>query len=135
MRALLWPESSLEEQVGEADALLASGMSGTLPAVIFVAQDAAGALTGFVEVGLRSRADGCDTTHPVGFIEGWYVRESARGRGVGRELMGAAEEWCRTQRCRELASDAPIDNDGSHRAHQALGFEAVDRCVHFRKPL
>jgi aminoglycoside 6'-N-acetyltransferase I len=135
MRVLLWPESSLEEQISEADALLSTGMSGTLPAAIFVSQDADGTLTGFVEVGLRSHADGCDTARPVGFIEGWYVREGDRGIGVGRELMRAAEEWCRKQRCSELASDALIDNQSSQIAHQALGFEVVDRCVHFRKSL
>lgn len=135
MRVLLWPESSLEEQLEETDALQTTGMSGTLPAAIYVSQDADGALTGFLEVGLRSHADGCDTARPVGFIEGWFVREEARGRGEGRQLLLAAEEWCRTQRCRELASDALIDNEGSQSAHRALGFEVVDRCVHFRKPL
>ena len=135
MRLLLWPESSLDEQLGEADSLLATGTSGTLPAAIFVSQDADGRLTGFLEVGLRSHADGCDTARPVGFVEGWFVREEARGRGVGRELLLAAEEWCRTQRCRELASDALIDDEGSQSAHRALGFEVVDRCVHFRKSL
>ena len=135
MRALLWPETSLEEQLREADGLLSTGTRGTLPAAIFVSQDAEGALTGFVEVGLRSHADGCDTARPVGFIEGWFVREHARGRGVGRRLLLAAEEWCRTQRCRELASNALIDNEGSQSAHRALGFQVVDRCVHFRKSL
>jgi hypothetical protein len=28
-----------------------------------------------------------------------------------------------------------IDNEGSQRAHEALGFDVVDRCVHFRKGL
>lgn len=135
MRVLLWPESSVEEQLGEADSLLATGMSGTLPAAIFVSQDTDGKLTGFLEVGLRSHADGCDTVRPVGFVEGWFVREEARGCGAGRELMQAAEEWCRKHRCSELASDALIDNQGSQVAHQALGFEVVDRCVHFRKTL
>lgn len=135
MRAILWPESSLEEQFSEVDSLLATGMSGTLPAAIFVSQGPDGKLTGFLEVGLRSHADGCDTSRPVGFIEGWFVHKEARGRGAGRELMLAAEEWCRKQRCSEMASDALIDNEGSQSAHQALGFEVVDRCVHFRKSL
>ena len=135
MRVLLWPEGSLEEQLSEVDSLLSTGRSGTLPAAIFISQDADGVSTGFLEVGLRSHADGCDTQRPVGFIEGWYVREAVRGQGVGRELMRAAEEWCRAQRCRELGSDALIDNEGSQAAHQALGFEVVDRCVHFRKAL
>jgi hypothetical protein len=28
-----------------------------------------------------------------------------------------------------------IDDERSQHAHQALGFEAFDRCVHFRKTL
>lgn len=135
MRLLLWPESSHEEQLGDVDKVLATRMSGTLPAVIFVSEDADGALNGFLELGLRSHADGCDTARPVGFIEGWFVREEARGCGVGRQLMRAAEEWCHQRHCLEMASDALIDNHGSQLAHSALGFEVVDRCVHFRKPL
>lgn len=135
MRLLLWPESSLEDQLNELDCLLSTGMSGTLPAVVLVAEDADGSLAGFIEVGLRSHADGCDTAHPVGFVEGWFVRQDARGCGVGRELMRAAEDWCRDKGCVELASDALVENQGSQSAHRALGFEVVDRCVHFRKPL
>jgi aminoglycoside 6'-N-acetyltransferase I len=36
---------------------------------------------------------------------------------------------------RELASDTWLDNAGSQHAHEALGFEVVDRCVHYRKAL
>jgi hypothetical protein len=32
-------------------------------------------------------------------------------------------------------SDAIIDNELSQRAHEALGYEVVDRCVHYRKRL
>jgi len=35
----------------------------------------------------------------------------------------------------EMASDALIDNELSQRAHEALGYEVVDRCVHYRKRL
>jgi aminoglycoside 6'-N-acetyltransferase I len=34
-----------------------------------------------------------------------------------------------------MASDALIENEESQRAHEALGFDVVDRCVHFRKRL
>jgi aminoglycoside 6'-N-acetyltransferase I len=86
-------------------------------------------------VALRSHADGCDIEQPVGFIEGWFVHEASRNRGVGRALMHSAEEWARSQGCLEMASDTWIDHEDSQRAHQALGFEVVDRCVHFRKAL
>jgi aminoglycoside 6'-N-acetyltransferase I len=106
----------------------------TLPLRVFVAE-ADGKVVGFIEVGLRSHADGCDGRRPVGFIEGWYVEPEQRGVGVGRALMQAAEEWARAQGCRELAFDTWIDHEPSQRAHEALGFEVVDRCVNFRKAL
>jgi len=133
--ALLWPDGSIEEHLIEVENKTASGKSGTLPVAFFVAEDPNNALAGFIEVGLRSHADGCDTTRPVGYIEGWYVREQQRHAGVGRELMRAAENWSREQGCLEVASDALIDNPLSQHAHSALGFEVVDRCIHYRKAL
>lgn len=135
MRTELWPDGSLSEHVTEAGALIATGRSGTLPAVILVAEAEDGALAGFLEVGLRSHADGCDPSRPVGFVEGWFVCAEHRDRGLGRELMRAAEQWAREQNCGEMASDALIENRASQSAHEAMGFEVVDRCVHFRKPI
>jgi hypothetical protein len=51
------------------------------------------------------------------------------------ELLAKAEGWARSHRCVEMASDAIIDNELSQRAHEALGYEVVDRCVHYRKRL
>ncbi|MGD0799419.1 MAG: GNAT family N-acetyltransferase [Acidobacteriaceae bacterium] len=135
MRLLLWPDCSREKEGPQFEALVGNGMSGTLPAAILVAQGGDGVLAGFVEVGLRSHADGCDTARPVGFVEGWFVREPFRGQEIGGELMRAAEEWARAHGCLEMASDALIDNRPSEDAHRALGFEVVDRCVHLRKAL
>jgi aminoglycoside 6'-N-acetyltransferase I len=129
MRALLWPEASAEEHLKEM-----ADFQSTLPVATLVAELDGNAVA-FLEVGLRSHADGCDTAQAVGFIEGWFVEEAFRSRGVGGELMHAAEEWARTQGCTEVASDTWIDSEGSQRAHEALGFEVVDRCVHYRKAL
>lgn len=135
LRARLWPDGTVEEHRGEVQKLIQSGMSGTLPAVVLVAIDASEGLAGFLEVGLRSHADGCDVARPVGYVEGWFVREEFRGRGIGGQLMKAAEGWSRAQNCREIASDALVDNMESREAHSALGYEVVDLCVHFRKGL
>jgi aminoglycoside 6'-N-acetyltransferase I len=135
MRALLWPDTPVEELLQELESNLNGGAPAALPSTTLVSHGEDGKLTGFVEVGLRSHADGCDVSRPVGFVEGWFVRQQHRNQGVGRELIRAAEEWSRAQGCREMASDALIDNDASVNAHQALGFEIVDRCVHFRKNL
>lgn len=135
MCELLWPDASLEEHRRELEAILQSGRYGTLPMAILISHVNDGKPTGFIEVGLRSHADGCDTAQPVGFIEGWFVHEAFRKQGIGAALMRSAEGWARKQGCREIASDTWIDDEMSIDAHQALGFEVVDRCVHFRKPL
>lgn len=132
---LLWPDASREEHRRELEAILRSRRYGTLPMAILVSHDNDGKLTGFIEVGLRSHADGCDIARPVGFIEGWFVHEPFRKQGIGKALMRSAEDWARKQGCFEMASDTWIDDEMSIGAHQALGFEVVDRCVHFRKPL
>lgn len=134
LRAALWPESSSEEHASEALRDLESGGSGGFPVINLVA-DESGRLVGFLQAGLRSHADGCETSKPVGYIEGWFVAEELRHRGIGRRLLDAAEDWARQQGCREMASDALIDNTSSQRAHEALGYREVDRCVHYRKAL
>jgi aminoglycoside 6'-N-acetyltransferase I len=135
LRALLWPDGTVEQHRREVQKLIQSGMNGTLPAAVLVAIDGNEGLAGFIEVGLRSHADGCDIAQAVGFVEGWFVREEFRGRGIGKQLMKAAEDWSRAHNCREIASDALVDNAESRDAHSALGFEIVDLCVHFRKQL
>ncbi len=135
LRAALWPEDSAEEHSRELDVRLSTGMCGILPLAIFVSSEESGRLNGFVQVGLRSHADGCDETQPVGYVEGWFVAEGWRRQGIGGELVCAAEDWSRAQGCREMASDALMDNTVSQHAHEKLGFIAGDRCVHFRKPL
>jgi aminoglycoside 6'-N-acetyltransferase I len=106
-----------------------------MPLVVLVAEAKDGGLAGFLEVGLRSYADGCEASHPVGYVEGWYVVENWRRQGIGAELLRAAEDWARNQGCIEMASDTAIDNAVSQRAHEALGFEVAERSVLYRKTL
>ncbi|MBV9441770.1 MAG: GNAT family N-acetyltransferase [Acidobacteriaceae bacterium] len=132
---LLWPAVSIEEHARDLMSMVPPELSGKLPAFLLVAEQPSGRLVGFVQVGLRSHADGCNPAHHVGFIEGWYVASEYRRRKVGTRLIAAAEDWARSQNCIEMASDTWLDNVESQRAHEALGFEIVDRCVHYRKSL
>lgn len=135
MRNALWPEGSVEEHASELEAIFGGEWSRIFPYVILVGEADDGTLVGFAEVTVRSRADGCDPSRPVAYLEGWYVDHTFRRQGVGRELLLGAEDWGRLQGCIEIASDTWIDNPDSQRAHEALGFEVVDRCVNFRKAL
>ena len=131
----LWPDAGIEEHTRDLISLFAPKPHGTLPTVFLVAHQKIGLLVGFVEVGLRSHADGCDPSPPIGFVEGWYVAPAFRRKKLGARLISAAEGWARSQGCVEMASDTWLDNLESQHAHQALGFEIVDRCIHYRKQL
>jgi aminoglycoside 6'-N-acetyltransferase I len=130
MRNALWPA---DDHADEIDAYFASGGSPLL-AVTFIAERAPGRLAGFIEIGLRPYAEGCESS-PVPFIEGWYVDPDVRFAGVGRALVQAAESWARAEGHTEIASDVELENDGSLAAHRALGYEEVSRIVCFRRGL
>jgi len=129
MRHCLWPEVELEDLRREMERILADTLT-----PVFVMERPDGSLGGFIEAGTRKYADGCSTT-PVGYIEGWYVDEDLRGQGVGRMLIRAAEDWARGQGLREMASDTWLDNETSIAAHLKMGYEEVERLIHFAKAL
>jgi aminoglycoside 6'-N-acetyltransferase I len=135
LRIGLWPESPPAHHEAELCAVLNGRSQRVYPVFIFVAEEKDGALVGFLEANLRSSADGCDERFPVGYVEGWFVHQDHRGKGVGAALLHAAEDWARAQGCTEMASDTSIDNDLSQRVHEACGFGLVERSVLYKKPL
>lgn len=134
MRAALWPDANVDELRVEVAAFFAAGLAPTMLHRVFVAEGEGEALVGMLELSLRSYADGC-VSSPVPFIEGWYVVPEARRRGIGGALVRAAEEWAVEHGYTEMASDALLDNQVSHRAHAAAGFAEVERAIRFRKTL
>ena len=133
MRAALWPDANVDELRLEVGRYFMAHGEPLLPHCVFVAEDQ-GKIVGMLELSLRPYADGCDSS-PVPFIEAWYVAEDARRSGIGSALVRAAEQWARENAYTEMASDALLDNDVSHWAHAALGFEEVERAIRFRKVL
>lgn len=131
MRQSLWP-SAPGEHAREIAAFF--GGDRRNPAEVFVAFDDAGHAIGFAEVSIRPYAEECYSGR-VAYLEGWFVEESNRRKGVGRALVAAAEGWGRRQGCTELASDADVHNLASAEAHRLLGFTEVGRIVCFRKEL
>ncbi len=131
MRGRLWPEANCEELAREVAEFL-RGQALPTPHVVFVAADPQP--VGFLELSLRPYANGCDSM-PVPFVEGWYVEQKARGRGVGRSLLLAAEDWCRERGYAEIGSDTQLWNADSLQAHLRCGFEEAERVIALRKKL
>jgi hypothetical protein len=67
----LWPDSSVDAHRRELDALFEGKPPSTLPLINLVVEISDGHLIGFLQASLRSHADGCDPSRPVGFIEGF----------------------------------------------------------------
>lgn len=120
-----------EAHARDVEAFLAGTASE--PQAVVVAE-AGGRLVGLVELSIRPHAEGC-TSSGVGYVEGWYVEPGARGTGVGRALVDAAQRWAAAQGCSELASDSDLGNEVSRRAHVACGFEEVRQVRCYRKAL
>ena len=118
MRSELWPGSK-EDHAREIERFFDGQVRE--PLAVLIATDFSGAAVGFAELSIHPYAEGC-TTDRVGYLEGWYVVPEARGRGIGRALVAASEDWARSQGCSEFASDAEVDNEVSIAAHLALGF-------------
>ncbi len=130
MNIALFPGFSRDEGEAEMRACLARS-----DAAVFVLERAPGEpLAGYVEVGTRAYAEGCDTS-PVGYIEAWYVDPDVRRGGYGRALLEAAEAWAREQGYSEIASDTLLDNHLSQAAHERSGYSEVERLVAYRKDL
>ena len=134
MLVALWPDGTTRDHGRQVQSVLDGTPRSTLPLTFLVAERN-GVLVAFVEVGLRSHANGCDPVRPVGFIEGWYVQPRLRRQGIGRWLFVAAEDWCREYGCREMASDTWADHTLSVKAHRALGYSVEGSFVNFRKAL
>ena len=132
LRCALWPDGSEAEHRGEIDRFFAG--DAREPLAVLLGERGAGCPVGLAELSIRPYAQGCDSDR-VAYLEGWFVEATARGSGVGRALIAAAEQWGRAQGCHELGSDTQPDNDVGAAAHRALGFVEVGLARCFRKDL
>ena len=125
----LWPghgPGALEKELG---ALLEQP-----EAALFLAWEGERAV-GFAQCQLRhDYVEGTEHS-PVGYLEGIFVEEAFRCRGIGKALLRACEDWTRSRGCTEFASDCELENIQSQFFHEALGFREANRIVCFVKHL
>ncbi|MEP6993196.1 MAG: GNAT family N-acetyltransferase [Acidobacteriota bacterium] len=88
-------------------------------AAVFVCEDDAGGPQGFVHV--HSATD-YFTGETHGHVSDLVVAPHAEGRGVGRALMAAAEEWSLAQGHRLLSLNVFGDNGRARALYDRLGY-------------
>ena len=124
----LWPDNIPGELEKEMTSLAERG------AAFFLAWEE-GEAVGFAQCQLRhDYVEGTDHS-PVGYLEGIYVKEAFRCRGIAKGLLKACETWAADMGCKEFASDCELTNTVSQQFHTALGFREANRIVCFVKQL
>lgn len=124
----LWPGHDINEMTEEFSELLTQ-----TDTALFLAME--GGAVGFAQCQLRhDYVEGTDSS-PVGYLEGIYVMETCRHRGIARALLAACEDWAREMECIEFASDCELTNKDSLAFHLNVGFEEANRIICFTKKL
>jgi aminoglycoside 6'-N-acetyltransferase I len=131
LRRALWPHCSESEHLAE----IAGFIGQPERFAQFVAYDEAHHAVGFVEASIRNDYVNGTASSPVAFLEGIYVIAQLRRLGIARALTDTVSRWAISRGVLELASDAALENELSHKVHRALGFMETERVVYFRKTL
>lgn len=90
---------------------------------------------GFAQCNLRNDYVEGTKSSPVGYLEGIFVKNECRMRGIGKKLLIQCEEWAKNKGCSEFASDCELNNAESLKFHLQLGFEEANRIICFKKSL
>jgi len=98
---------------------------------VFVAHDGEDHVRGWLHV----RA-GFDLTGPMhAEVHGLVVDAHHRGRGIGRRLLEAAEEWAAVRGCRAMKVRSNAVRTRARAFYERAGYEVTKTQHHFRKPL
>jgi ribosomal protein S18 acetylase RimI-like enzyme len=93
---------------------------------VFVAE-VAGQAVGFACVWARVRPDEPDENpSEYAFVSDLVVRTTYRRRGIGRQLLSAAEGYARARGARTLRIGVLARNTSARRLYESAGFEAYE---------
>jgi aminoglycoside 6'-N-acetyltransferase I len=125
----LWTDCDFEEELDYYKSLLDSESD-----TCFLAK-AEDDYIGFIHVSIRNDYVEGASDFPIAYIEGLYVKPNYQKLGIGKKLTEMGESWGRKKGCKQIASDAELDNLSSIDFHKKMGFEEVNRVVCFVKEL
>lgn len=129
--------ADLSTQLGyPADALAIAARLGCIrddanAGEVFVAIDAQGVVVGWTHVARRLNLE----EEPFAELAGLVVDHAVRGRGVGKALLCAAEEWARTHDCTRQRVRSNVIRERAHGFYVRAGYFKRKRQVVFDKPL
>ena len=125
----LWGEHS----ISDLERILVGYISNEESTVFYKVID--GKYVGVALCALRhDYVEGCCTS-PVGYLEGVFVDQKYRNKGIAKELCLECEKWAKRKGCSEFASDCELINNESLAFHLNIGFKEENRIICFKKEL
>jgi aminoglycoside 6'-N-acetyltransferase I len=126
---LLWPDHDFDELEKEISHIIFSFEN-----AVFLYMEEASPV-GYAQCSLRKDYVEGTQSNPVGYLEGIFVKDAYRQRGIAKQLLEKCELWAKEKGCSEFASDCELDNTDSLRFHLNSGFEEANRIICFTKKI
>lgn len=126
MRIALWPDATVEEHEEEIEIILSGRTFEDEEGwkVYFVLENSQ--VIGFAELSIRSQLGGL-IKEPLGYLEGWYIKEAFRQQGYGKALIQHAEKWFQSKDYKVMGSDVEFHNKISIKAHEKMGYQIISK--------
>ncbi len=87
----------------------------------------------FIFLSIRTDYVEGSNSSPTGYLEGIYVKPEFRKSGIAGKLLSEGEKWIKEKGCRQIGSDAYLDNKVSFDFHVSLGFKEAGKLITFIK--
>ncbi|MBN2122456.1 GNAT family N-acetyltransferase [Candidatus Micrarchaeota archaeon] len=88
---------------------------------VFFVAEVGKELAGFV-LGHTERESGVFENRLKGNVDQFYVRESFRGKGIGKKLFAQIKEWFKKKKAPSIRIHVAKCNVGAKRMYESLGF-------------
>ena len=100
---------------------------------IIIAKDSENISVGFSIFSIRTDyVEGADKS-PTGYLEGIFVEQDYRKKGIAMEFIRLGEKWCKEKGCSQIGSDTWLTDKDSREFHKKAGFWEEEEVVHFLK--